>query len=47
MHKQKQKNGFFPNLIQCTLFENYWGAAMDPLAGHVFELPALDHGYLP
>ena len=47
MHKQKQKMDFFRILIQFTLFENYWGASMDPLAGHVFEVPALDHGYLP
>ena len=42
MHNKLQKWIFFPLIfIRFTLFENRQGAAMDPLAGRVFEVPGL------
>ena len=41
MHKQLKKMDFFLIIIQFIVFDNCWGAAMDPLAGRVFEVPAL------
>ncbi len=47
MHKQLKKMDFFLIIIQFIVFDNCWGAAMDPLAGRmrpagrVFEVPGL------
>ncbi len=42
MHKQLKKTDFFLIFIQFTALGNCWGAAMDPLAGRVFEVPEID-----
>jgi hypothetical protein len=41
MHKQLKKMDFFLIFMQFTVFGNCLGAAMDPLAGRVFEVPGL------
>ena len=38
-----EKTDFFVIFIQFTVFDNCWGAAMDPLAGRVFEVPGLNY----
>jgi len=43
MHKQLKKTDFFLIFIQFTVFGNCLGAAMDPLAGRVFEVPDINH----
>jgi hypothetical protein len=42
MHKQLKKMDFFLIIIQFIVFDNCWGAAMDPLAGRVFEVPEVE-----
>ena len=37
-----EKMDFFLIIIQFIVFDNCWGAAMDPLAGRVFEVPGLN-----